>query len=147
MKLHQIFICCKNAIYTSLPTWQATFYLVFNLVFKHALTWCFQHLCEDAIADLISQRRVLSLRDVTRRSHSWLVLDWDHRLGLSLPWRAVVFLPTHLPSMNTSSLSLGELALPSPKWHILPEASPPPTISYSQALILSFSMPLLPNLF
>lgn len=62
MKLHQIFIWCKNAIYTTLPRRQATF--------SHTLIWCFQHLCEDAIVVLISQRRVLSLRDVKGLPHA-----------------------------------------------------------------------------
>lgn len=145
MKLHQIFIYCKNATYTTLSRCQATF--------SHTLIWCFQHLCEDAIV-LILQRRVLRCERAPTCPAMWYggpTDGWcwscDHRLGLLLPCREVVFLPIHLPSVDTPSLSLGELAPPSPKWQILSEASPPPTISHSQAPTLSFSMPLLPNLF
>lgn len=53
--------------------------------YLNTLTWCFQHLCEDAIVVLISQRRVLSLRDVTRRSHSWLVLELGTQTGSLTP--------------------------------------------------------------
>lgn len=70
--------------------------------------------------------------------------NWDHRLGLTSPAERLGFPRSTLaplweghqrPLMDPAGLSLGEVIPCSPKWHILPEASKPPTacwLSYSQ---------------
>lgn len=148
MKLHHIFIYCKHVIYTTLPRCHATF--------SHSLTWCFQHLCEDATVVLISQRRLLSLRDVKGRPHAQRsdtevpqmvgagagTTDWVSHS----PAERLCFYPS-IYLQGTHQVS------PLENWHhhlqngtsCLKQANlPPPQIPRTPTL--SFSMPWLPNL-
>lgn len=132
MKLHQICIYCKHAIYTTLPRGHATF--------SHTLIWCFQPVKMPLL--FLSQRCERAPTCLAKRrggpTAGWC-WSWDHRLGLLLPCREVVFPPIHLPSVVTPNLSLGELAPPSPKWHILPKQAnlPPPQAPRAPSLSLA----------
>lgn len=124
------YVYCKNAIYIAFPSSQETS--------LHTLPFNVPNISVE-MPLLILQMRILNLRDVKWLSQGHTCWRWDHKLDFPPVSSEAGFLPVHVgsslgrtswPSVNALGLSLGEVALQSPKRHIMHEASKPLTIHW-----------------